>query len=81
MATKPQIIFMHQKTGNIHICKNMTEGLRLGKEWTQIKFVKNEKGERVMRFTVGDEHGNKVTIDVQPTGERVIVDDGKPKSK
>lgn len=73
---KPQIVFMHKATGNIKICRTVLEGQLLGSEWSQIQFVKNDKGERVMRFTVDDEHGNKLTIDVQPNGVREVVTNG-----
>ena len=73
MAKKPQIVFMHKPTGNIKICRTVLEGALLGKEWSQIQFTKNDKGELVMRFTVDDEHGNTATIDVQPNGKREVV--------
>ena len=57
------------------------EGLKLGDEWSPVRFVKNEKGETVMRFTIDDEHGNTATIDVQPNGQREVVDDGNAKAK
>lgn len=76
VMAKPQIVFMHQKTGNIKICRTVLEGQLLGKEWSQVKFVKNDKGERVMRFTVDDERGGTLTIDVQPNGVREVVTDG-----
>lgn len=78
---KPQIVFMHQPTGNIKICRTVLEGQLLGKEWSQIQFTKNQAGERVMRFTVDDEHGNRATIDVLPNGEREVVDDGNGQTK
>lgn len=73
---KPQIVFMHKPTGNIRVCRTVLEGALLGDEWSQIQFTKNEKGERIMRFTVDDKHGNKLTIDVQPNGEREVVTNG-----
>lgn len=72
---------MHKATGNIKICRTKLEGQLLGKDWSQIQFTKNEKGERVMRFTVDDEHGNTATIDVQPNGEREVVSDGNRQTK
>lgn len=78
---KPQIVFMHKATGNIKICRTELEGALLGKEWSRVQFTKNEKGERVMRFTVDDKHGNTVTMDVQPNGEREVVANGNGKTK
>lgn len=78
---KKQIVFMHKPTGNIKIVRTVLEGQLLGKEWSQIQFVANEKGERVMRFTVDDEHGHTLTIDVQPNGTREVVSNGNPNAK
>lgn len=72
---------MHKATGNIKICRTVLEGALLGKEWSQIQFIKNEKGERVMRFTVDDERGGVLTIDVQPNGVREVVDNGNGQAK
>lgn len=72
---------MHKKTGNIKICRTVLEGALLGKEWSQIQFVKNSKGERVMRFTVDDDKGHALTIDVQPNGVREVVESGNGQAK
>ena len=49
------------------------------KEWSEVKFIKNEEGERVMRFTFED-RGVTATVDVQPNGEKVVTVNGKPKT-
>lgn len=74
--TKPKIIYMHKTSGDIKICRTDKEGQALGADWTKIQFVKNDKGERVMRFKF-----DGLTIDVQPNGTREVVDDGNGNTK
>lgn len=71
---------MHKPTGNI---MRLTEkqSKKLNAEWSEVQFIKNEKGERVMRFTFDTPEGVTATVDVQPNGEKEVTTHGKPKSK
>lgn len=51
---------------------------KLEKDWHKIQFVKNEKGERVMRFTFVDAQGNRATVDVQQGEDQVVDVNAKP---
>lgn len=62
---------MHKDTGNIKICRTELEGQLLGKDWSKIQFIKNEKGQPVTRFTF-----DHFTIDIQPNGEREVTQHG-----
>lgn len=73
---KKQIIFMHKETGDIKICRTKLEGQMLGKDWTQIQFTKNQKGENVMRVNFGN-----FTMDILPNGVREVIDDGNGTAK
>lgn len=74
---KKKIIFMHKETGDIKFVRTKLEGQLLGKDWSQIEFTTNSKGERVMRFKF-----DHFTIDVQPNGEREVTrQDGNGSSK
>jgi hypothetical protein len=57
-----------------------SQAKKLDKEWSEVQFVDNEKGERVMRFTFVDPKGNTATVDVKENGEKVI-DHGQPDAK
>lgn len=41
------------------------EAKKLDKDWHKMKFVKNEKGQDVMRFTFVDSRGVTATVDVR----------------
>lgn len=71
---KPDLYF-HQPTGNICYATK-SEAKKLDGEWHKVLFVKNEKGEDVMRFTFIDPEGNRATVDVKNSGEREIKVDG-----
>lgn len=64
---KKQIVYMHKTSGDIKICRTELEGQLLGKEWAKIQFVKNDKGQAVMRVNFG-----AFTMDVSETGERTV---------
>lgn len=70
---------MHKPTGNI---MRLTEkqAKRLNAEWSEVKFIKNEKGERVMRFTFDAPDGTVATVDVQPNGKKEVTTSGKSKA-
>ena len=55
---------MHQPTGNI-MYATKEQAKSLNNDWHVVQFVKNEKGERVMRFTFKDPKGVTCTVDVQ----------------
>jgi hypothetical protein len=42
-------LYFNKKTGNIRTMDAL-EAVMAGKDWQQLKFVRNDKGERVMRF-------------------------------
>lgn len=73
---KKKIIFMHKETGDIKFCRTKLEGQLLGKQWSQMQFVKNEKGEDVMRVNFGT-----FTMDVSPNGTREVVTNGNGNTK
>lgn len=68
---------MHKPTGNI---MRLTEkqAQKLNDEWSEVQFIKNEKGERVMRFTFNTPDGTIATVDVQPNGEKEVNTNGQP---
>lgn len=67
---------MHQPTGNImRLTKKQAQ--QLNNEWSEVQFVENEKGERVMRFTF-EQDGVTATVDVMPNGEKKVVVNGEP---
>lgn len=69
---------MHKPTGNI---MRLTEkqAQKLNDEWSQVKFVKNEKGERVMRFTFDTPDGTVATVDVQAIdAKKEVAPNGQP---
>lgn len=69
-------VYMHQPTGNImRLTKKQAQ--RLNKDWSEVQFVKNESGERVMRFTF-EQDGVTATVDVQPNGEKEVKINGQP---
>lgn len=69
-------VYMHQPTGNImRLTKKQAQ--RLNSDWSEVQFVKNEQGERVMRFTF-EQDGVTATVDVQPNGEKEVTINGKP---
>jgi hypothetical protein len=70
-------VYMHQPTGNI---MRLTEkqAQKLNKEWSEVQFVKNEKGQQVMRFRFEHEKGVTATVDVLPNGEKEVSVNGKP---
>lgn len=51
---KKQIVFMNKHNGDIKIVRTKLEGQLLGKDWTQIQWVKNSEGKPVMRVDFGD---------------------------
>jgi len=75
---KPKLYF-HQPTGNI-MEADKKQAKKLGPDWHELKFTKNEKGEDVMRFTFVTPEGLVATVDVQETGE-VEVENGQPVAK
>lgn len=68
---KKQIVFMNKITGNIKVCRTKLEGQILGKDWVQIEFVKNDKGEPVMRVNFGP-----FIVDILENGEREVTPNG-----
>lgn len=71
---KPDLYF-HQPTGSIcHATKSQAK--KLSKEWHKVQFVKNEKGESVMRFSFIDPKGATATVDVKHTGIKEVSPDG-----
>lgn len=72
-------VYMHKPTGNI---MRLTEkqAQKLNKEWSEVKFIKNEKGERVMRFTFDTPDGTVATVDVQPNNPTEVAKNGEPKA-
>lgn len=71
---KPDLYF-HQPTGNITYATK-AQAKKLDAEWHLVQFVKNEKGEDVMRFTFIDEKGLRATVDVKANGKKEMVLDG-----
>lgn len=69
---------MHQPTGNIMYATD-EEAAQLNDDWHVVQFVKNEKGEAVMRFTFKDPSGVTATVDVQENKE--VKPNGKPITK
>lgn len=51
---------------------------KLDKDWHKIQFVKNEQGERVMRFTFIDDKGVRATVDVQQGEDKEVDVNTKP---
>lgn len=43
------------------------EAKKLSDDWHEMQFVKNEKGQDVMRFTFTDSRGVTATVDVRET--------------
>lgn len=76
--TKAKIdLYVHKSTGAV-MQATKKQSKQLGDGWDKIKFVTNEKGERVMRFNV-----DGATVDVQeadmPAVPKEIIDvDSKP---
>lgn len=69
-------VYMHQPTGSImRLTKKQAQ--RLNSDWSEVQFVKNEQGERVMRFTF-EQDGVTATVDVQPNGEKEVTINGQP---
>jgi hypothetical protein len=58
MAQKTKL-YVHAASGNI-MQATKKQAKTLGKAWSPIQFVENEKGERVMRFQLAG-----ATVDVQ----------------
>jgi len=71
--TKKTHLYFHKPTGNITTATKKQAAI-LGDEWEQIQFVKNQEGERVMRFKF-----NGVTVDVQENNPQEVVSDGNGK--
>lgn len=71
---KPDLYF-HQPTGNITYATK-AQAKKLDADWHKVQFVKNEKGEDVMRFTFIDERGATATVDVKDNGKKEVVQDG-----
>lgn len=69
---------MHQPTGNIRRLTDKQAKTQLNNEWSEVKFVENEKGERVMRFTFDTSEGVTATVDVQENGTREVSINGQP---
>ena len=69
-------VYMHQPTGNIARLTDK-QAAKLNKEWTEVQFVKNEKGINVMRFTF-EQDGVTATVDVLPNGEKEVKTNGQP---
>lgn len=70
---------MHQPTGNI-MYATKEQAKQLNDDWKLVKFVKNEKGEKVVRFTFTDPRGVTCTVDVQPNKDEVVPN-GEPITK
>lgn len=70
-------LYMHQPTGNI-MYADKKQAATLSDEWQVVQFVKNEKGEKVMRFTFKDPAGVTCTVDVQPNGKKEVVQNVEP---
>lgn len=68
-------LYIHQPTGNI-MYANKKQAAALNADWHVVQFTKNEKGEKVMRFTFVDPKGVTCTVDVQQTEE--VVANGQP---
>lgn len=62
---------MHQPTGNIMYATE-AQAKTLNDDWHEVQFVKNEKGERVMRFTFKDPKGVTCTVDVQAANKTEV---------
>lgn len=73
-------VYMHQPTGNI-LRLTKKQAAKLNKEWSEVQFVKNEKGDNVMRFTFEHEKGVTATVDVLPNGKQEVVLNGQPVAK
>jgi hypothetical protein len=71
-------LYMHQPTGNIMYATDK-QAAKLDDNWHVVQFVKNEKGESVMRFTFKDENGVTATADVSQTTE--VQPNGQPVTK
>lgn len=67
---------MHQPTGNIMYATE-EQAKTLNDDWHVVQFVKNEKGERVMRFTFKDPAGVTATVDVQAVDSKKAVPNGQ----
>lgn len=65
-------LYMHQPTGNIMYATDK-QAKELSADWQVVQFVKNDKNERVMRFTFKDPSGVTCTVDVQPNGKKEVV--------
>ena len=62
-------LYFHKPTGNITTAtKKQAE--KLGEDWQELEFTKNQEGERVMRFRF-----NCVTVDLQENNTQDVVSD------
>lgn len=71
-------LYMHQPTGNIAYYTDK-QAKAAGPDWNVVKFVKNEQGERVMRFSFKGADGVVATVDVQENKE--VQANGEPVTK
>lgn len=68
---------MHQPTGNI-MYATKAQAKTLNDDWHEVQFVRNEKGERVMRFTFKDPKGVTCTVDVQASDKAEVQKNVEP---
>lgn len=62
--TKKKDLYFHQPTGQImEVTK--ANAKKLNDDWKKMQFVKNDKGQDVMRFTFTDSRGVTATVDVR----------------
>lgn len=52
------------------------EAKKLDDDWKKMQFVKNDKGQDVMRFTFTDSRGVTATVDVRETEPEEVNKDG-----
>lgn len=71
--TKKKDLYFHQPTGQI-MEATKAEAKKLNKDWHKMQFVKNEKGQDVMRFTFTDSRGVTATVDVRENEQEDEVD-------
>lgn len=80
MIKRKTTLYFHQPTGNITYATKK-QAKFLGPDWHKLLFVKNEKGEQVMRFSFTDARGCTATVDVKDNGVKEVTQNGDGKSE
>lgn len=73
-------LYFHQPTGQI-MEATKSEAKKLDKDWHKMQFVKNDKGQDVMRFTFVDARGVTATVDVRENESEEGAADGDRDAK